>query len=165
MRRYRLEIGGRAFVVDVEELSQEQYQVVVEGQVFDVRLSADEELAEALISPAMLPQAPALDAPPPPRPLARPPASAAAPRPPAPRPSARPDRHSITAPLPGVILSVEVAPGAEVSRGQPVVVLEAMKMKNIIRASRAGIVAEVLVQAGQTVAHGDVLVRLGEGQP
>jgi biotin carboxyl carrier protein len=64
----------------------------------------------------------------------------------------------VPAPLPGVIVAVSVQPGAEVSLGQELCVLEAMKMKNAIRAPRAGRIVSVHVAVGQTVKHRDVLV-------
>jgi acetyl-CoA/propionyl-CoA carboxylase biotin carboxyl carrier protein len=63
--------------------------------------------------------------------------------------------------MPGTILSVEVTPGQTVESGQVVCVLEAMKMKNPLRAARGGTVLQIMVQVGQGVAYGDVLVRLG----
>ncbi len=68
------------------------------------------------------------------------------------------DTH--TAPMPGTILTVDVTIGQAVESGQVVCVLEAMKMKNPIRAHAAGTVTEIAVQAGQTVAYGDLLIRL-----
>src|SRR5512138_2000712 len=65
----------------------------------------------------------------------------------------------LTAPLPGTVLEVFVKPGEYVEMGQVVLVIEAMKMKNSIRSTRAGTIAEVLVSAGQTVAHKQVLVK------
>lgn len=65
---------------------------------------------------------------------------------------------AITAPMPGDILSVEVQPGTSVNVGDVVCVLEAMKMKNMIRAARAGVVATVDVTPGQAVDYGAVLV-------
>jgi len=62
--------------------------------------------------------------------------------------------------MPGTILSVAVAAGQAVEVGEVVCVLEAMKMKNPIRATQTGIVAEVMAQPGRTVAYGDLLVRL-----
>lgn len=64
----------------------------------------------------------------------------------------------VRAPIPGTIQSVLVKPGAEVVVGQELVILEAMKMKNTIRASRAGQVAAVHVIPGQAVKHNDVLL-------
>jgi biotin carboxyl carrier protein len=63
--------------------------------------------------------------------------------------------------MPGVILEVLVEPGMVLRRGDPVLVLEAMKMRNTIRAPRAGVVVAVEVEAGQPVGPGDPLVRLG----
>ena len=67
--------------------------------------------------------------------------------------------NELTAPLPGTIIEVFFKAGEQVESGQVVVVIEAMKMKNSIRSTRAGKIAEVLVSAGQTVAHKQALVR------
>ena len=67
---------------------------------------------------------------------------------------------TVAAPMPGRIVAVPVAPGAAVERGQPLVVLEAMKMESTIAAPSAGTVAEVLVQPGQTVTQRQPLLRL-----
>ncbi|MBI3159130.1 MAG: hypothetical protein HYZ26_05990 [Chloroflexi bacterium] len=68
----------------------------------------------------------------------------------------------LRAPMPGDVTQVMVKTGDEVGVGQELLVLEAMKMKNVLRAPRAGRVAAVDVAAGQSVAHGDVLVRFEE---
>lgn len=68
----------------------------------------------------------------------------------------------LTAPLPGVVTEVFVKPGEAVEMGQVVLIIEAMKMKNSIRSTRAGTVSEILVSAGQTVAHKQVLVKFAE---
>ena len=65
---------------------------------------------------------------------------------------------AVKCPLPGTVLSVKVAVGDTVSRGQTLVVLEAMKMENNIDADRAGVVKQVLVQQGATVMEGDNLI-------
>jgi biotin carboxyl carrier protein len=65
----------------------------------------------------------------------------------------------LTAPLPGTVVEVFVKPGEQVEVGKIVLVIEAMKMKNSIRSTRAGKIADVLVSAGQTVAHKQTLVR------
>ncbi len=66
----------------------------------------------------------------------------------------------ITVPMQGTIVKVLVAVGDEVEVGQPVVVLEAMKMENNIGADKAGRVSEVRVAPGDTVGGGDVVVRI-----
>jgi biotin carboxyl carrier protein len=71
----------------------------------------------------------------------------------------------LTAPMPGVILAVDVTAGAHVKRGDVLAVLEAMKMNNAIRSPRDGVVAEVFIQPGQAVVHGDALIRFEELRP
>ena len=63
----------------------------------------------------------------------------------------------VAAPMQGTIVKVNVAVGATVKVGDPIVVLEAMKMENQITAEKAGTVAKVNVAAGDTVGAGDVL--------
>ena len=69
----------------------------------------------------------------------------------------------VTAPMPGAVLDVRVAVGDFVARGQPLVVLEAMKMEHTLRAAAAGRVAAVHVTAGQRVRDGEPLLTL-EGE-
>lgn len=65
---------------------------------------------------------------------------------------------TITVPMQGTIVKVLVEVGQEIEAGQPVVVLEAMKMENQINADVTGTVAEVKVAAGDTVGGGDTVV-------
>jgi biotin carboxyl carrier protein len=64
----------------------------------------------------------------------------------------------LAAPMPGKVVRVLVRVGDEVQPRQPVVVVEAMKMENELRASRAGTVAEVHVREGASVDAGAPLV-------
>ena len=66
----------------------------------------------------------------------------------------------IRAIIPGRVAAVAVAPGDEVELGQTLLVVEAMKMQNELRAPRAGIVGRVPAAAGATIELGDVLVVL-----
>ncbi len=66
----------------------------------------------------------------------------------------------LTAPIPGKVVAVKVAPGDEVVPGQPLVVLEAMKMENELAAEQAGRVVEVHVIEGATVDGGELLIEL-----
>ena len=68
----------------------------------------------------------------------------------------------VRAPIPGVIVALLVRSGDQVSHGQELCTIEAMKMRNNIRAARAGRVAEILVSTGQTVNHNDPLIRFEE---
>lgn len=72
------------------------------------------------------------------------------------------ESKEITAPLPGNVIEVFVQVSDEIETGQVILIIEAMKMKNSIRSTRAGKIAEVLVSSGQTVAHKQTLVRFEE---
>ena len=65
-----------------------------------------------------------------------------------------------TSPMPGTVQSVHVSEGQPVSAGDRLVVVEAMKMEHVIRAHADSVVTRVLVEAGQSVAAGRVLVEL-----
>ena len=64
------------------------------------------------------------------------------------------------APMPGLVRTMDVSVGQTVRQGDPLCILEAMKMEHCLTASRDGVVAEVLVVAGTQIAAGDALVRL-----
>lgn len=66
----------------------------------------------------------------------------------------------LVAPMPGMIVRVNVEVGAVVEAGQGLVVMEAMKMENELRATTGGTVSRVLVEAGQAVEKGAALVEL-----
>jgi biotin carboxyl carrier protein len=66
----------------------------------------------------------------------------------------------VKAPIPGTIARVLVSQGQPVETGQPLLVLEAMKMENQIRAPRAGTVGQLQIAAGQSVALNTVLVEI-----
>jgi biotin carboxyl carrier protein len=68
------------------------------------------------------------------------------------------DGQTLVAPMPGRITHIAVVPGDRVAPGATVVVIEAMKMENELKAASAGTVREVRVQAGAAVNPGDVLV-------
>lgn len=70
--------------------------------------------------------------------------------------------RDVVSPLPGVIVAILVKPGDSVKRGQELCTLEAMKMKNAIRANRGGVVASIEVNIGDQVGHGQVLITYAE---
>ena len=72
----------------------------------------------------------------------------------APQAAAKP----LKAPMPGLIVRIEVEPGVHVTPGQGLVIIEAMKMENELRAEAVGCVASVRVAAGQAVEKGQVLI-------
>jgi len=67
--------------------------------------------------------------------------------------------NDITAPMPGLILDVHVSAGQEIKKGDPVLILEAMKMENVIKAPGDGTIGEVTVKKGDSVEKNQVLIR------
>lgn len=119
-----------------------RFNVTVNGKAYDV---AVEEIANgAAPAPAASVQAaPAV-------------ASAA----PAAAPTSVGAGEKVTAPMPGTILDVKVNVGDTVSRGQVIMILEAMKMENDIVASCDGKITSIVVKKGDTVNSGDALTTI-----
>ena len=118
------------------------YKVTLKGRTYEVEVEAgkamllDEYEAIAPTAPAPAAVAPVAAAP-----------AAAAPAAPVVTGAGEP----VKAPMPGNILKVNVTAGQQVTEGQVLVVLEAMKMENEIMAPKAGTVTQVLVSKGSTV--------------
>ncbi|OLA47566.1 MAG: acetyl-CoA carboxylase biotin carboxyl carrier protein subunit [Firmicutes bacterium CAG:176_59_8] len=112
-----------------------KYRVNVNGTVYEVEL---EEMTGAPSAPA---------------------APAAAPAAPAAAPAAGGEK--VTSPMPGTILSVNVAAGDAVKRGQVLMILEAMKMENEIMCPCDGTVTSVSVTKGTAVESGTLLCTIG----
>jgi biotin carboxyl carrier protein len=135
MKHYQITLESRTFDVKVlDDPRQEQVRVQVDGETFTVGVKAVSSVAEvssALVAAASTPQAVVATA-----------------------------SGQITAPLPGVIKTIAVRPGQQVAANDEVLVIEAMKMDNVIRAPRAGVVAMVHVAEGRQVAYGAPLLDL-----
>ena len=67
---------------------------------------------------------------------------------------------SIEAPMPGKIIDIMVEEGAEVKEGEPIIILEAMKMQNEISSHISGLVKTVAVRKNETVMKDDVLIEI-----
>ncbi|MEW5795560.1 MAG: biotin/lipoyl-containing protein [Candidatus Zixiibacteriota bacterium] len=65
---------------------------------------------------------------------------------------------SFRAPMPGLVVQIRVQPEQEIKVGDPLIVIEAMKMENILKARTAGVVRSVPVAVGKSVEKGDILV-------
>jgi len=66
----------------------------------------------------------------------------------------------LRAPMPGKVLEVLVQEGEDVREGDPMLVLEAMKMENVLRAGADGAIGSILVAPGEAVEKGAVLIAL-----
>ena len=130
-----VKVDGQAFEVEILDINKRPIVAVVDGETFEIQPGT--ELAASSL--------------------------------PEPAPDQRKESTTQTvsgktlpAPLPGTVTEIFVLPGARVETGQPVCVIEAMKMKNTIHADRTGTVASVLVSPGQPVKHKQVLVEFEE---
>lgn len=140
MRNFHLTFGGKRYAVSAgREEGTGRLRIVVDGQEHLVEVEEDDPPAAAL--------------PLPPRPAAAPPKPAAAARPAG-------GTYPVVSPLPGVVLSIAVKEGDAVEVGTRLLVLEAMKMENIITAEAAGTVRSIRVQAKDKVETGQVLMEI-----
>ncbi len=70
----------------------------------------------------------------------------------------------ILAPMHGIVVALQVEAGQPVSKGQPLLVLEAMKMEHVLKADRDGVIEALQCRQGEQVSQGAVLVRFAEEQ-
>jgi biotin carboxyl carrier protein len=148
--KYKVKVGGHIFEVELSNLHSQPIIALVEGEAIEVWLEDARDFR-----PIRRPAEPRL------------PVGASAqqtPEVPSPKIVSTPEGEGsiVRFPIPGVIISLSVREGDEVSVGQELCVLEAMKMKNVIRAPHAGKIAAVRAVVGQAVKHHDVLLEFGE---
>jgi biotin carboxyl carrier protein len=144
MKHYRITLEGHTFDVEVlDDPSQRRLRVRVDGEVFTVDAEAVEASSrEGEITRSALPESVV-------------PAAASS--------SAAEGAGAVAgikAPLPGVIKSIAVRSGQQVIAGDELLVIEAMKMDNIIRATHGGTIGTLYVVEGRQVAYGELLLDL-----
>lgn len=131
-------------------------KITLQGKTYDVGVEVVDGAAPVAAAPAPAYVAPVAAAPAP-APVAAPaPAPVAA----APAPAPVAGGHSVTSPMPGLVMKVCVTVGQQVTAEQEVLVLEAMKMESPVYAPCAGTVASILVKGGDAVSEGQVLIQL-----
>ena len=145
--KYKITVNNQVYEVDIENINTRPVIAHVDGERFEImpenadQAETGKEAGRKIESKAFNPN-------------------------PAPAVSASPNPaisgNTLTAPLPGTIVEVFVKPGEKVEAGQVIVIIEAMKMKNSIRSVYSGTVKEVLVNAGQSVAHKQALVKFAD---
>ena len=142
MKEYKYKIDGKEYAVKIDKIEGDQAQLEVNGTPYSVEIIQEkkETPKDAKSAPKSAPAATAAPAP------------AAA-------PASSGKGKAVKAPLPGVIISVDVQVGQQVKRGQQVAVLEAMKMENGINAECDGTITEIKVKAGDSILEGtDILI-------
>lgn len=136
MRLYKLSINNAKYEVVIKEVTPEEVTAEVNGELRTVRIIDIEDLSKpAAPLPAAGPDGSRQSSQPPPVSVLQ---SAGG-------------LGAIIAPIPGQIISVNVSAGDKVLKGQKVLILEAMKLENVITATCDGVVEKVLVKEGDTV--------------
>ena len=146
--KYLIQIDNQTYEVEIVDLNARPIVAIVDGERIEVQPQNGQSLSSSKPpSPAPASQATKTQTPP----------TSNAPTGVAPRAGI-----TVRAPIPGVIVAMLVRAGDEVVLGQELCTIEAMKMRNNIRAARAGRIAEIFVNPGQTVNHNDPLIRFEE---
>ena len=153
MKSYKFNINSKPYTVEINSVEGGKALVNVNGVAYEVEIESAPDVAPAATAaPTAVPSAPVAPA----TPTAAPAASAVASA-----PAASGAGSKVCAPLPGVILSINVAVGDSVKAGDKVAVLEAMKMENDIEAEVSGTVTAIHVQKGDSVLEGTAIVSIG----
>lgn len=135
MKKYNLVVNGNSYEVEVVSYNGANAVVNVNGETFNVTLPNQA-------------------------------APAAAPKAATKKQETKPvaqhshDANTVVAPIPGTILKILVKPGDTVTAGQDVIILEAMKMENNLKAEKNGKIKAIKVNVGDTVMEGDVLAEI-----
>ena len=162
MKKYQYKVQGVDYEVEIAEVEGKIARVNVNGIPFEIEMqkpinAAKHPALAATRRSASAPTAPAA-------PKAAPAAavqSVAAQTQPTQQPVAAGAGTPVKAPLPGTINAINVKVGDKVGVGDVVVVLEAMKMQNNIEAENAGTVTSILVNQGDSVMEGAVMLTIG----
>lgn len=145
--KYHISIKGQQFEIAVGDVGQGVAKVTVNGVDYDVQIHEEQDAADArpMLPAVSVPAAPA-------------PAPQKATLAPQPAPEAVSGGNVVKAPMPGLILDVQVRAGDAVKAGQTVIIMEAMKMENSITVKIDGTVKEIHVQKGAQVMTGHPLL-------
>lgn len=152
--KLKVKVQDQYYEVDILDLNTRPVIAIVDGVEFEVWPQEAASLATAQLTdqkPAAAGATPAQVAP----------TAAASPSPVISTPLAA-SASMLRAPIPGVVVAIKVHPGDQVTTGQELLVLEAMKMRNAIRSPRDGQIAAVHAANGQTVNHNDPLIEFAE---
>ena len=145
MKEYKLKINGNDYNVTVNDVDDTVAAVEVNGIPFNVEFEKPLKKATVVSKPS----APRSSAP------------SAAPQVKVNKPTAPAGGTTVTSPLPGVILELDCKEGDVVKKGQKLLVLEAMKMENVIESTCDGTITSVKVNKGDSVLEGAPLVIIG----
>jgi biotin carboxyl carrier protein len=141
--KMKIKIENETYEVEIDDLESRPILATVNGETFEVFPEETQVVKSVVSTPAPVKSA----APTPVHATTKPAA-----------PAVSAGGKSVVAPIPGVIDSIKVREGVEVKNGQELLILEAMKMKNAIRATRDGKIERIYVSVGDQVPHNHVLL-------
>lgn len=149
MKQFIYRINGQDYIVAVNKLENSIAEVAVNGSNYEVELVNNEEEVSLVSRPVAKTTS---------APVAQKVTNTAAPV--AIKPGNSNSAGAVKSPLPGVIVKLNVNVGDEVTKGQQVAVLEAMKMENTISAPIAGKIASISVNQGDSILEGVVILNI-----
>lgn len=144
--KYKITVNNKSYEVEIEDINKRPVVAFVDGDRFEV-MPENADQAETRKEAGRKTESKTFN--PNPAPAAS-------------SPNLALSGNTQTAPLPGTVIEVFVKAGDKVEAGQVILVIEAMKMKNSIRSVFSGIVGEVFVSTGQSVAHKQALIKFAE---
>ena len=142
MKEYKYTINGNKYNVTIGDIEENIAHVEVNGTPYTIEMEKAPAAPKKVVRPVVA-AAPAAAAPEPAK---------------VSRPAAGGGKSGIKSPLPGVILQVKVNVGDQVTKGQVLMVLEAMKMENNILSDKDGKVAAINVSKGDSILEGTDLI-------
>ena len=145
MKEYKLKINGNDYAVTVKDVDDTVAEVEVNGTPFKVEFEKPITKRPVVVSKPASPKA----------------TPAGVPEVKVTKPVAGGSGATVTSPLPGIVLEINCKEGDTVKKGQKLLVLEAMKMENIIEATADGQVTSIKVNKGDSVLEGAPLVIIG----
>jgi biotin carboxyl carrier protein len=146
MSTFRVRVGDQLYHVQIQDVTAHPVVATIGDQQFEVWVQEQEAPSASQLA-AGSPSLPPVYATPDPLTVAAQPRRQVA------------GGKTVRAPMPGHIVSIPVAAGDQVARGDLLCVLEAMKMNNQIRAPQDGVIAEIQAAVGTQVNYGDPLMR------
>lgn len=144
MKQFIYRINGQEYIVAVNKMDGDLAEVAVNGTNYKVELVNNEEEVTLVSRPAAKTAAPATTSAPAAKPI-----------------SGGSGAGALKSPLPGIIVDIKVKVGDVVKKGDAVVILEAMKMENVLQAPVDGTVQEIGVNPGDSVLEGVTLISIG----
>ena len=141
MKTYKMKINGEKYDAKIKKYKSDQVIVEVNGIDYEIELeTTDRRKTEIVRSEKIRPTIDVVKTP------SKPIAASAG---------------SVLAPIPGLILRILVKEGDSVNAGDPVLILEAMKMESEITSTIAGVVNNISVKEGTSVQEGETLIEVG----